>query len=81
MSTATATSPASGVPSTEESRRLPSTPLPDHAWKGLAAEAGSLVAFLADRDPGVYRRYGHWWAKNLPAAETRLLPGGGQAPL
>ncbi|TWE15149.1 hypothetical protein FB465_0020 [Kitasatospora atroaurantiaca] len=39
------------------------------------------MAFLADRDPGVYRRYGHWWAKNLPAAETRLLPGGGQAPL
>ncbi|MGV9263252.1 winged helix DNA-binding domain-containing protein [Kitasatospora sp. NPDC003701] len=49
-------------------------PLPGHVWKGLATEAGSLTAFLADRDPGVYRRYDHWWAKHLPAAETRLLP-------
>ncbi|MFF1901814.1 winged helix DNA-binding domain-containing protein [Kitasatospora sp. NPDC058218] len=50
-------------------------PLPDHVWNGLAAEAAALTAFLADRDPGVYRRYDHWWAKHLPAAETRLLPG------
>ncbi|HEY7102238.1 MAG TPA: winged helix DNA-binding domain-containing protein [Mycobacteriales bacterium] len=49
-------------------------PLPDDAWAGLAAEARALVAFLADRDPTVYRRYQHWWAK-LPAGETRLLPG------
>jgi Winged helix DNA-binding domain len=48
--------------------------LSDQAWTGLAAEAGALLAFLADRDPGVYRRYGHWWAK-LPSAEVRLLPG------
>lgn len=49
-------------------------PLPDEAWAGLAAEARALVALLADRDPGVYGRYGRWWAK-LPPAEVRVLPG------
>jgi len=49
--------------------------LPDEVWEGLAAEARSLVAFLADREPKVYRRYDHWWSK-LPSAEARLLPGG-----
>jgi hypothetical protein len=44
------------------------------AWEGLKAEAAALVAFLADRDPTVYRRYGHWW-KTLPSAEVRVLPG------
>jgi hypothetical protein len=48
--------------------------LPDETWTGLAAEAAALTAFLADRDPTVYRRYTHWWAK-LPSAEVRLLPG------
>ncbi|MGW4892630.1 winged helix DNA-binding domain-containing protein [Kitasatospora sp. NPDC004240] len=48
-------------------------PLPEAAWEGLAAEAGSLAALLADRDPAAYRRYDHWWAKGVPAAETRLL--------
>jgi len=48
--------------------------LPDDVWEGLAAEARSLVAFLADREPEVYRRYTHWWSK-LPSAEARLLPG------
>jgi hypothetical protein len=43
-------------------------------WKALAAEAAAVVAFLADRDPTVYRRYAHWWAK-LPSAEVRVLPG------
>jgi hypothetical protein len=47
--------------------------LPDEAWAGLAAEAGALVAFLADREPIVYRRYARWWA-TLPGAEVRLLP-------
>jgi hypothetical protein len=32
------------------------------------------VAFLADREPTVYRRYAHWWT-TLPSAEVRLLPG------
>jgi Winged helix DNA-binding domain len=47
--------------------------LPKAAWTGLAAEAGALSAFLADRDPAVYRRYAHWWAK-LPSAQVRVLP-------
>ncbi|MGW7052806.1 winged helix DNA-binding domain-containing protein [Streptomyces sp. NPDC054887] len=48
-------------------------PLTDATWEALAEEAGSLAALLAARDPGVYRRYHHWWAKGLPTAETRLL--------
>ena len=48
--------------------------LPEAVWEGLEAEARSLVGFLADREPGVYRRYDHWWSK-LPRAEVRLLPG------
>ncbi|MEU9256629.1 winged helix DNA-binding domain-containing protein [Streptomyces sp. NPDC048270] len=48
-------------------------PLPEDTWEALAAEAAALVSFLAPRDPAAYRRYGHWWAKGLPAAQTRLL--------
>jgi hypothetical protein len=44
------------------------------AWSGLATEAAALAAFLADRDPRPYSRYGHWWA-GLPSAEVRVLPG------
>ncbi|QNE73436.1 winged helix DNA-binding domain-containing protein [Streptomyces finlayi] len=47
--------------------------LPPRTWDALAAEARSLAAVLADRDPRVYSRYNHWWAK-LPDAETRVLP-------
>ncbi|MFK8906491.1 winged helix DNA-binding domain-containing protein [Streptomyces sp. YS-3] len=50
-------------------------PLPAHVWQELAAEARSLLALLAARDPRAYARYDHWWAKGVPAAETRLLPG------
>jgi hypothetical protein len=46
----------------------------DEAWAGLAAEAGGLVAFRADREPLVYRRYTHWWDK-LPGGVVRVLPG------
>ena len=49
-------------------------PLPAEAWDGLAAEARRLVPFLAGRDPGVYGRYAHWWAK-LPPGDTRVLTG------
>lgn len=50
--------------------------LDEETWAGLGAEAAALVAFLAGRgDPEVYRRYGHWWTKGLPAAEVRVLPG------
>ncbi|MEU9705895.1 winged helix DNA-binding domain-containing protein [Streptomyces sp. NPDC047981] len=48
--------------------------LPDEAWEGLAEEARALTAFLADREPRVYRRYDHWWSK-LPGSEVRVLPG------
>jgi hypothetical protein len=46
--------------------------LDDRAWDGLDAEARLLRAFLADRDPAVYRRYGHWWSK-LPEGTVRIL--------
>jgi hypothetical protein len=46
--------------------------LGDDAWDGLEAEARALLAFLAGRDPAVYRRYAHWWDK-LPRAEVRVL--------
>ncbi|MEJ7718963.1 MAG: hypothetical protein WKF58_00155 [Ilumatobacteraceae bacterium] len=52
-------------------------PLSDDAWQGLAAEAGALVARLADREPAVYGRCAHWWS-TLPSAEVRVLPGGHQ---
>lgn len=48
-------------------------PLTDADWAGLAAEARSLLALLADRDPSAYRRYTRWWAK-LPTGDTRRLP-------
>jgi DNA glycosylase AlkZ-like len=48
--------------------------LDERAWQGLAAEAGDLVTFLAERDPGVYGRYRHWWDKGIEAAEVRVLP-------
>jgi len=48
--------------------------LPDSAWAGLADEARGVLRLVADRDPLVYRRYGHWWPV-LPHAEVRLLPG------
>jgi hypothetical protein len=47
-------------------------PLGDDTWAAVDAEARSLLAFLADREPLVYRRYGHWWSK-LPPGTTRLL--------
>ncbi|MEU0692453.1 winged helix DNA-binding domain-containing protein [Streptomyces niveus] len=50
-------------------------PLPEETWAGLAKEALSLTALLADREPGVYSRYRHWWDKLPPSAEVRLLPG------
>lgn len=45
------------------------------AWDGLAEEAAKLMAFLADRDPQVYRRYNGWWDA-LPSAEVCVLPDG-----
>lgn len=50
-------------------------PLPDGAWPALAADARSLLALLADRDPAPYRRINNWW-KVLPAADRQVLPPG-----
>jgi uncharacterized protein YcaQ len=47
--------------------------LSDASWDGLEAEARALTTFLADRDPAVYSRYAHWWAKGMPSAERRVL--------
>ncbi|WP_103504366.1 MULTISPECIES: winged helix DNA-binding domain-containing protein [unclassified Streptomyces] len=53
-------------------------PLPAGVWRALSAEAEGLVALLAGRDPEVYRRHHHWWAKfGDAAAEVRLLAGPG----
>lgn len=49
--------------------------LDEDTWRELGAEAGDLVSLLADREAMVYRRYAHWWAKEMPGAEVRLLPG------
>jgi hypothetical protein len=45
------------------------------AWRGLTAEAENLSTLLADRDPQVYRRYGHWWDKGLPGVESMTVKG------
>lgn len=45
------------------------------SWDGIAEEAAGLRALLADREPQVYSRYGHWWDKELPATERRVLAG------
>ncbi|WP_402463406.1 winged helix DNA-binding domain-containing protein [Isoptericola aurantiacus] len=49
-------------------------PLPRAAWAGLEAEAASLQALLADREPVVYGRYRRWW-EQLPADDVRRLAG------
>ncbi|MFG2116450.1 DNA glycosylase AlkZ-like family protein [Streptomyces sp. NPDC048718] len=45
------------------------------AWQGLTGEAERLSALLADRDPAVYGRYGHWWDKGFPGAERTVVAG------
>jgi len=48
--------------------------LDDDVWEALDAEARSLRALLAERDPLVYGRYGHWWEKLAgTGAEVRVL--------
>ncbi len=48
--------------------------LPAGVWRGLEGEASALRSFLSDRDPQVFRRFGHWW-KTLDAAEVRVIGG------
>jgi hypothetical protein len=45
------------------------------AWQGLTEEAEKLSVLLADRDPAVYRRYGHWWDKGFPDVERTIVKG------
>lgn len=45
------------------------------AWQGLTEEAEKLSVLLADRDPAVYRRYGHWWDKGFPGVESTIVKG------
>lgn len=49
------------------------TKLGADAWSGLEREARDLVKFLADRQPQVYARHAHWWAKMPTTAEVRVL--------
>ncbi|PRZ04211.1 winged helix DNA-binding protein [Isoptericola sp. CG 20/1183] len=49
-------------------------PLDRAAWSALEAEAHGLRAFLADREPTVYRRYRRWWDA-VPAADVRRVAG------
>ncbi|WP_329459048.1 winged helix DNA-binding domain-containing protein [Streptomyces sp. NBC_01497] len=45
------------------------------AWRGLTEEAEKLLALLAERDPAVYRRHGHWWNKGFPGVESLVVTG------
>ncbi|GII60849.1 hypothetical protein Skr01_09340 [Sphaerisporangium krabiense] len=54
----------------EEVRRVHG--VPGQVWDELAAEAQALAALLADREPGVYRRYDRWWS-DLPGAEVQII--------
>ena len=46
--------------------------LPAAVWEGLAAEAAELKAMLADREPLVFGRYGHWW-KTIDGVQVKVL--------
>jgi Winged helix DNA-binding domain len=48
------------------------TKLPAGVWADVEAEASSLAALLAERDPNVYRRYDHWW-DDLPVEQRRTV--------
>jgi hypothetical protein len=50
------------------------TKLSVRAWDGLGHEAQALTAFLADREPFVFRRHVHWW-NALPQDHVRVLGG------
>lgn len=44
----------------------------DEAWAALEHEAAALAESILARDPAVFSRYDHWWAKE-PAKGRRLL--------
>ena len=41
-------------------------------WESLSADAESLTAMLADLEPLVFGRYGHWW-KTIDGAQVKVL--------
>ena len=47
--------------------------LDDDAWEGIEREANALRRLLDERDPQVYGRFGHWWAKGLPSTQVRVV--------
>jgi hypothetical protein len=61
--------PADGAIEATAFRRLD-----DRSWSGLAKEARGLLALLRPRDPEIYRRFGHWWDKDMPRREVHMLP-------
>jgi hypothetical protein len=42
------------------------------AWEGLAAEAADLKSLLAEREPLLFSRYGHWWS-TIQGAQVKVL--------
>ena len=42
-------------------------------WAELEVEAAGLGELLADRGPLPYRRFGHWWEKDMPRVQVRTL--------
>lgn len=46
--------------------------LSEETWAGLADEAWSLTALLAEREPLVFGRYAHWW-KTIEGEQVRVL--------
>jgi hypothetical protein len=50
-------------------------PLSDEVWDALSVEARDLTRLLATREPLVYSRYAHWWAKLPTDGHVRVLPG------
>lgn len=46
--------------------------LPRRTWTEIAQETAALTALLADREPLVFSRYGHWWNK-IEGAEVTVL--------
>ncbi|WP_405663852.1 hypothetical protein OG379_17530 [Streptomyces sp. NBC_01166] len=44
-------------------------------WQGLTEEAEKLSALLANRDPAVHGRHGHWLDKGIPGAESAIVKG------
>lgn len=47
-------------------------PFSAQEWDGIESEAAALRDFLGRRNPVIYRRHDHWWAK-LPPGQVRTF--------